>query len=74
MARFLNILFGFTKPVTLNPYFGSSSWIECPPASIAPASKTFDAPPSKILPSILGSKQLGNPTIFKAVLGSPPIA
>ena len=53
---------------------GGHSVTEWPPHSTAPASFTFSSPPAMISPRICTSSSLGQPTMFIAVSGMPPIA
>mgnify|MGYP004262238199 CR=1 FL=1 len=72
---FLIILSLSINPVTANPYFGTSSFIECPPNILMFAKLHLSIPPcnidDKTLISILS---VGKPTIFSANKGVPPIA
>ena len=72
--EFVMTFSGCTNPVTESPYLGSSSSTEWPPIKSAPASFTLSAPPFSISPSIFISRYLGNPTMFIAITGFPPIA
>ena len=72
--QFFQILSGWTKPLTLRPYFGVLSRIVWPPAITAPASRILEAPPSRIFFRIPVSRPEGNAAMFSATFGSPPMA
>ena len=66
--------FGCTNPNTDSPYFGSSSSMEWPPTTNAPASRTLSAPPRSTSPTTSVPKQLGNARMFRHATGRPPMA
>ena len=61
-------------PVTASPYFGSLSWIVCPPAMAAPTERTTSAPPRKISASMSRGRSGGKAAMLSANSTSPPIA
>ena len=65
---------GCPAPMTARPYFGSGSRIVWPPASVPPASRTFDAAPSKTAASVSRGSSSGNAAIDSAKRTRPPIA
>ena len=65
---------GCTRPVTASPYFGSLSWMVCPPAMAAPTERSTSAPPRRISERSGAGKSGGNAAMFKANNTSPPIA
>jgi len=65
---------GCTSPMTASPYFGSLSSTVWPPASAAPPSSTFSAPPRRISEMISSGSLGGNPQMFSASTTSPPMA
>ena len=60
--------------MTAIPYLTVASVIVCPPTTNTPASVALSCPPFKIFASIFNESSFGNIVIFKANLGSPPIA
>ena len=72
---FFHMAFSSISPVTTRPYLGSLSSTECPPTIGIPASFALSAPPCNIsVSTLLGKSLIGNPTMFKAKEGVPPIA
>ena len=65
---------GCTRPNTERPYLGSSSSMECPPTTNAPASRTLSAPPRSTSPTTSVPMQLGKARMLSAVTGFPPMA
>ena len=65
---------GWTVPTTASPYFGSLSRIVCPPARIAPASRTCASAASRIAATVSCGSSSGNSAIESASSGRPPIA
>ena len=62
---------GCTVPTTASPYFGSSSRIVWPPASIAPAARTTSSAPARTSPSTSVGSSSGNAAIDSASSGTP---
>ena len=60
--------------MTASPYFGSGSRIVWPPASVPPASRTFDDAPAKISVMTSRGSSSGNAAIDSAKSTRPPIA
>ena len=71
---FGQIASGRTVPTTASPYFGSSSRIVCPPARIAPASRTFSDAPASTSPRTSVGSSSGKAATESASSGAPPIA
>ena len=65
---------GCTVPNTDRPYFGSSSSMEWPPTTNAPASRTLSAPPRSTLATTSVPRLHGNARMLSAVRGFAPMA
>ena len=65
---------GWTRPVTASPYFGSRSSTLWPPTIGQSAFRATSAPPARISPSSSKGCERGQPTMFRAYSGVPPIA
>ena len=66
---------GCTRPVTDRPYLSSSSSMECPPTSSAPASRILASPPSTTWRNTLSAMVFtGQARMFMHNSGRPPMA